>query len=167
VLEIERVGEDRFAARGDGFGGVTLGCATLAAALSTDRALHSLHSYFLRAVPLDRPLELVVERMRDGRRFSHRRVQVRDEGQLVCEVLASFAAGGAGFEAQDVILAPETRPPEALPSEADSFFLPIDLPPHNRASRKEPRRAPAVERRRQPAPAAARDSTRAAGRIAG
>ena len=57
---------------------------------------------------MDRPVELAVERLRDGRRFSHRRVQVRAEGQLVCELMASFAAGGAGFEAQDVILDPTT-----------------------------------------------------------
>jgi len=119
VLELERAGEDRFAARGDGFGGVTLGRAALAAALSTDRALHSLHSYFLRAVPIDRPVELAVERLRDGRRFSHRRVQVRADGQLVCELLASFAAPGEGFEAQDVTLDPTTSPPESLPTEQD------------------------------------------------
>jgi len=119
VLEIERVGADRFATRGDGFGGVTLGCAALAAALTTDRALHSFHGYFLRGAPVDRTLELAIERLRDGRRFSHRRVQLRAEGQLVCELLASFAAASEGFEAQEVTLDPTTPSPEALPSEHD------------------------------------------------
>ena len=119
VLEIERAGEDRFTARGDGFGGVTLGCAALAAALTSARALHSLHTYFLRGVPIDRPVELVVERLRDGRRFSHRRVQVRADGQLACELLASFATPGKGLEAQDVTLDPATPPPESLPTEQD------------------------------------------------
>jgi acyl-CoA thioesterase-2 len=119
VLEIERVADDRFETRLDGFGGVTLGCAALAAALTTDRALHSLHTYFLRAVPVDRPVELSVERLRDGRRFSHRRADVRADGQLVCELLAGFAASGEGFTAQDITLDPATPPPESLPSEAD------------------------------------------------
>ena len=39
VLELEPAGPDRFTTRLDGFGAITLGCATLAAALSTDRAL--------------------------------------------------------------------------------------------------------------------------------
>lgn len=68
------MGEDRFEAATDGFGGVTLGCALLAAAQSAEVPLHSFHAYFLRAVPEDRPTELAVERLRDGRRFSHRRV---------------------------------------------------------------------------------------------
>jgi acyl-CoA thioesterase-2 len=119
VLELERVADDRFQTRLDGFGGVTLGCATLAAALTVERPLHSFHAYFLRAVPSERPVTLAVERLRDGRRFSHRRVQLRDGAQLVCELMASFATPGAGLEAQDVTLEPATPPPEALPSEAE------------------------------------------------
>jgi len=119
VLEIEATGEDRYVARGDSFGAVTLGCAVLAAARSTERTLHSLHAYFLRGVMDERPIELGVERLRDGRRFSHRRVQVRAEGQLACELLASFATPGAGLEAQDVTLAASTPAPELLPSEAE------------------------------------------------
>jgi acyl-CoA thioesterase-2 len=119
VLALEPVSDDRFETRLSGFGAVTLGCATLAAALSTDHALHSLHTYFLRAVPTDRPVTLAVERLRDGRRFAHRRVQVRAEDQLLCELLASFAAPADGFRAQDVTLDPATPHPESLPSEAE------------------------------------------------
>ena len=119
VLELEPAGPDRFTTRLDGFGGVTLGCATLSAALTTDRPLHSLHAYFLRGVPVDREIELAVERLRDGRRFSHRRVQVRADGQLVCELLASFAVPAGGLDAQDLTLDTTTPPPESLPSEQD------------------------------------------------
>jgi acyl-CoA thioesterase-2 len=131
VLELERVGEDRFEARLDGFGGVTLGCAALAAALTSERPLHSLHTYFLRAVPLDRPVMLAVERVRDGRRFSHRRVQVRAGAELLCELMASFAAPADGFTAQDVLLDPATPAPESLPSEeeiARAEGLPLEGP---------------------------------------
>jgi acyl-CoA thioesterase II len=119
VLELEPVGGDRFTARLDGFGGVTLGCATLAAALSTDRALHALHAWFLRPVPVDRPVELVVERVRDGRRFAQRRVTVQSEGRRVCELLASFALAGPGFDAQDDALGAGVPAPESLPSEQE------------------------------------------------
>jgi acyl-CoA thioesterase-2 len=119
VLELERSGDDRFTARLDGFGGVTLGCAVLAAALASERALHSFHAYFLRAVPTDHPVVFAVERLRDGRRFSHRRVALRAGDALVLELLASFAEAGSGLEAQDVTLDPATPAPETLPSEAE------------------------------------------------
>jgi acyl-CoA thioesterase-2 len=119
VLELTRLGEDRFEAATDGFGGVTLGCALLAAAQSAPVPLHSFHAYFLRAVPGDRPTELAVERLRDGRRFSHRRVQVRDGERLTCELVASFAASAEGLEAQDVSLSRGTPQPESLPDEAE------------------------------------------------
>src|SRR5512134_2065935 len=99
-LEIGPAGDDTFRTRLPGFGGVTLGCATLAAARSTDLALHSLHVYFLRAVPTERPVELAVSRVRDGRRFAHRRVEVRDGPRVCCELVASFAAPGSGIECQ-------------------------------------------------------------------
>jgi acyl-CoA thioesterase-2 len=119
LLELEPAGDDLFRARLPGFGGVTLGCATLAAARSTDLALHSLHVYFLRAVPTDRPALLAVLRVRDGRRFAHRRVEVRDGERVCCELVASFAAPGAGFEYQEP--AEEVAPPgpEELPGEED------------------------------------------------
>jgi len=119
VLVLEPIGNDRFETRLSGFGAVTLGCATLAAALSTDHALHSLHAYFLRAVPIDRSVTIAVERLRDGRRLSHRRVEVRADDQLLCELLASFAAHAEGFSAQDVVLDPATPDPESLPSDAE------------------------------------------------
>ena len=118
VLCIEAQGESVFRTSLSGFGGVTLGCATLAAARTcADKCLHSLHTYFFRPVPTDRPVELVVERVRDGRRFSHRRVQVRCEEKLFCELVASFAAPGSGPEYQEAELDADLPQPSDLPSE--------------------------------------------------
>lgn len=122
LFPIERVGEDVFSARLGGFGGDTLGCGTLAAARTCeDWPLHSLHAHFLRPVPRDEPVALHVERLRDGRRLAHRRVQLRAHDRLLCELLASFAApapaAGAGF--QDAILDTATPPPEHLPTEQE------------------------------------------------
>jgi acyl-CoA thioesterase-2 len=119
VLELEPAGADRFTTRLDGFGAVTLGCATLAAALGSNRPLHALHAWFLRPPPQDRSVELVVERVREGRRLAQRRVAVKSGEQLLCEVLASFATPAAGLDAQDERLDPAPPPPEALPSEAE------------------------------------------------
>ncbi|MEN8182981.1 MAG: acyl-CoA thioesterase domain-containing protein [Myxococcota bacterium] len=120
VLVVEPVGEDRFRASLDGFGGVTVGCATIAASRSCeDRALSSLHTYFLRPVPTDRPVDLVVERMRDGRRLAHRRVQIRAGDKLCGELVASFAAPGEGAEFGDARVDPGTPAPDTLPTEDD------------------------------------------------
>jgi acyl-CoA thioesterase-2 len=116
-LLIEPDGEDRYRAELPGFGGVTLGCATLAAARSTSLALHSLHVYFLRPVPPERPSTLQVSRVRDGRRFALRRVQVLDGDKLCCELVASFAAPAKGPEYEEPGQLPEMPGPDALADE--------------------------------------------------
>lgn len=117
LLRSEPAGDGIFRALLPGFGGVTLGCATLLAARTSALSLHSLHVYFLRPVPVDRPAELVVSRMRDGRRFAHRRVEVRDGERVCCELVASFAAPADGAEYQEPSQGPAMPPPEELPSE--------------------------------------------------
>ncbi len=119
VLELQPAGPDRFTTSLDGFGAITLGCATLAAALTTERPLHALHAWFLRPAPTDRPVELSVERVRDGRRLSQRRVAVQSGEQRFCELLASFTVPAPGLDAQDVRLDPDLPQPEALPTEQE------------------------------------------------
>jgi acyl-CoA thioesterase-2 len=119
VFQVEEVGEDRFRARAVRFGGVTLGCAALVAARTCDsRSLASFHSYFLRPIPFDRPIELRVERLRDGRRFAHRRVQILVDDRLSFELMASFCTPGDGIEYQEATPDPGP-PPDELPSEED------------------------------------------------
>jgi acyl-CoA thioesterase II len=121
VLRIEPRGDGVFAARVGGFGGETLGCATLAAARTcAGWPLHSLHTYFLRPVPTDRPIEIVVERVREGRRFAHRRVQIRMDERLCFELMASFVVpGGVGTDYQDARLDAVLPAPEALTTEEE------------------------------------------------
>lgn len=116
LLRLEPAGEDRFRAALPGFGGVTLGCALLAAARSTELTLHSLHVYFLRPVPTAHPALFALSRVRDGRRFASRRVEVRDGDKLCFELVASFAAPGDGLEHQEQAEA-DAPSPESLPSE--------------------------------------------------
>ena len=119
LLQIAPAGDDAFRAQLPGFGGITLGCATLAAARTTGLSLHSLHVYFLRPVPTQQPAELIVSRVRDGRRFAHRRVEVRDGAQVCCELVASFAAPVDGTEYQEPASGPAIPRPEELPSEEE------------------------------------------------
>ena len=78
------------------------------------RALHSLHAYFLRRVPPDVTIELRVERLSDGRRLAHRRVQIRLEDRVLCEVSASFTTAQDGVAFQEVAMDPGVPAPEAL-----------------------------------------------------
>ncbi len=120
VFSIESEGDDVFHAVLGGFGGDTLGCATLAAARTCEeRPLHSLHTYFLRPIPPDQSVELHVERVRDGRRFAHRRVQVRAGDRLLCELMASFTAPVEGVEYQEATVEPGIPAPEDLPTEEE------------------------------------------------
>jgi acyl-CoA thioesterase-2 len=98
------------------FGGQVLGQA-LAAAYRTapsDRAVHSLHAYFLRPGDPAVPLIYDVENLRDGRSFSARRVAARQHGQPIFFLSASFHVHEPGPDHQDV--APDVSRPEALPS---------------------------------------------------
>jgi acyl-CoA thioesterase-2 len=119
VLVLEPAGDDCYRARLPGFGGVTLGCATLAAARSTKLALHSLHVYFLRAVPTAEPALIRVSRIRDGRRFAHRRVEVCEGERVCCELVASFAAPAEGTEFEEPERGDAPPEPESLPSEVE------------------------------------------------
>jgi acyl-CoA thioesterase-2 len=83
---------------GEIFGGQYLG-QSLWAAMSTvaeDRGPHSLYGYFLRAARADRPLDFVVERTRDGRGFSHRRVTAWQAEQEVFRAEISFCVPQTG-----------------------------------------------------------------------
>jgi acyl-CoA thioesterase-2 len=124
LLAVERVGDGVFTAclesyGGASFGGQTLGCAARAAALTCPaRSLHSMHAVFLRPVPPQTAIELRVERLRDGRRFTHRRVQVCHDGRLLSDIVTSFTSPVAGAAIGDARFDADVPQPESLPDEA-------------------------------------------------
>jgi acyl-CoA thioesterase II len=119
VLALERAGEDVFTARLDGFGGVTLGCAALAAARTCEgRALHALSACFLRPVAVGAS-ELRVERLAEGRRIARRRVRIGPAERPLFELVASFAAAGTGPDFDETEPDPATPAPEELPSDVE------------------------------------------------
>ncbi|AXQ30847.1 acyl-CoA thioesterase II [Solimonas sp. K1W22B-7] len=97
------------------FGGQVIGQALVAARRTVqDQAPHSLHAYFLRPGDMALPIVYEVERVRDGRSFSTRRVHAIQHGQPILSMIASFqkAEGGLDHQAQ----MPQVTPPEELPT---------------------------------------------------
>ena len=83
------------------FGGQVLAQALLAASSTVeDRLAHSLHAYFLRAGDPDAPIVYSVDRSRDGRSFSARRVAAIQHGRPIFTLAASFQVDEAGLEHQ-------------------------------------------------------------------
>jgi acyl-CoA thioesterase-2 len=97
------------------FGGQVLGQALMAASrtVEPDRAVHSLHSYFLRRGDFDAPIVYEVDRSRDGASFTNRRVVAIQHGQQIFHLSASFQRDEQGPDHQ--VEAPEVTPPEELP----------------------------------------------------
>jgi acyl-CoA thioesterase-2 len=97
------------------FGGQVAGQALVAAArtLDADHHVHSLHAYFLRPGDPSVPLLYEVDRIRDGRSFSTRRVVAIQHGRVIFNLSASFHLAEQGFDHQAAM--PPTPPPDAVP----------------------------------------------------
>ncbi len=83
------------------FGGQVAGQALVAAARTVEgRSVHSLQAYFLRPGNVSAPLVYLVERVRDGRSFTTRRVTTIQHGQPIFAMSASFQKPEEGFDHQ-------------------------------------------------------------------
>jgi acyl-CoA thioesterase-2 len=97
------------------YGGQVVGQALFAATRTVEgRAPHSLHAYFLLPGDMAAPIVYEVDRLRDGRSFSARRVQAIQHGRPILSMIASFQGAEPGVEHQ--VPMPEVPPPESLPS---------------------------------------------------
>jgi acyl-CoA thioesterase-2 len=95
------------------FGGQVLAQALLAASYTVeDRQAHSLHAYFLRAGDHDAPIVYNVDRSRDGRSFSARRVVAIQHGRPIFTLAASFQVEEEGLDHQFEM--PDVPPPEEV-----------------------------------------------------
>jgi acyl-CoA thioesterase-2 len=97
------------------------------------RRLHSIHAYFMRPGDDTQPITFSVERMRDGRSFSTRRVHAIQHGKPILSMSASFQVPDGGLDHQDP--APQVADPETLPSLAE-LFSGIDDPRARHLSRR-------------------------------
>jgi acyl-CoA thioesterase-2 len=84
------------------FGGQVVGQTFAAAILTAPEPMrpHSLHGYFLRPGRPGLPMELQVERLRDGASFAARHVTASQDGETIFSLTASFQATEAGPEHQ-------------------------------------------------------------------
>jgi acyl-CoA thioesterase II len=101
------------------FGGQVAGQALVAAGRTVpeDRPVHSLHAYFIRPGDPTVPLIYLVERVRDGRSFTTRRVSAVQHGKTIFTLSASFHHPEPGVQHQ--LPMPDVPPPEQLPSAAE------------------------------------------------
>lgn len=109
------------------FGGQVAGQALVAAGRTVSEGrVHSLHGYFLRPGDPNVPILYEVDRIRDGRSFTTRRVVAIQHGRAIFNLSASFHVDEQGLEHQ--LAMPEVPPPEALPTmEQRLAVLPEEL----------------------------------------
>ncbi|MFD7008524.1 acyl-CoA thioesterase [Rhodococcus jostii] len=108
LLHVESVDVDRFRGKQPKggairvFGGQAVAQALMSACRTVDHRLpHSLHAYFLRAGDVTVPMRYDVERIRDGRRFSVRRVVASQNRKEILAATISFADRLPGIDYQD------------------------------------------------------------------
>jgi acyl-CoA thioesterase-2 len=104
------------------FGGQVAGQALVAAGRTVpeqDRGVHSLHAYFIRPGDPSVPLIYLVDRVRDGRSFTTRRVSAVQHGKTIFTLSASFHRPEPG--ASHARPMPHVPPPEELPTAAERF----------------------------------------------
>ena len=120
ALRLEPVGDDQFRVVSEPgrfdrvFGGQTVAQALVAAGETVDgKDPHSLHAYFVEAGAPDEALELTVDRVRDGRSMSTRRVSVTQGDRTLLTAIASFHANPSTPELATSL--PSVPVPEELP----------------------------------------------------
>lgn len=135
TLDLERIEQNIY--RGESpqvgwqrvFGGQVIGQALVAAQRTVDegRLAHSLHGYFMRPGDPSVPILYNVDRIRDGRSFTTRRVVAIQHGKAIFSMSASFQVVEEGLEHFTEM--PDVKKPEDLPSEKQLSDRFIDKAP--------------------------------------
>ena len=101
------------------FGGQVAGQALVAAGrtVPADRPVHSLHAYFIRPGDPTVPIVYLVDRVRDGRSFTTRRVSAVQHGEAIFTLSASFHHAESGPE--HACPMPDVPPPETVERNSD------------------------------------------------
>jgi acyl-CoA thioesterase II len=120
VLDLEQIELDIYRGRSPSdrrqrvFGGQVAGQALVAAGrtVPAERPVHSLHAYFIRPGDPAVPIVYLVDRVRDGRSFTTRRVSAIQHGKTIFILSASFhhAEPGPAHAAP----MPQVPPPESV-----------------------------------------------------
>jgi acyl-CoA thioesterase-2 len=110
-------GRNRDLGTGRVFGGQVFAQALVAArrTVEGDREAHSAHGYFILPGDLKAPIVYFVDRLRDGKSFTTRRVTAIQHGQAIFNLSASFHVEEEGFSHQPKM--PDVPAPEDLAPE--------------------------------------------------
>jgi acyl-CoA thioesterase II len=144
LLDLDLVAPDRYQSRTlydapwGMFGGQAAAQALLAAGMTVerDRLPHSLHGYFVRRGDSAKPTVFQVERDRDGRSFSARRVLALQNEEVIFSMSASFAVPASPrrpFPDEEAEPVPDIPPVESLlpwpnPKHPSFEFRPAEEP---------------------------------------
>lgn len=127
LLDLEELDQDLYRGyneenrMGRIFGGQVIAQSLMAAGRTVDDLLaHSLHGYFLRAGDPQIPIIYTVDRIRDGRSFTTRRVVAKQGGKAIFNMSCSFHKFEEGLEHQ--IEMPDAPDPETLPTWAERII---------------------------------------------
>lgn len=114
LLTLERIEENIFRGQSQNigtpqvYGGQVLGQAIAAAQLTVDnRPVHSAHAYFLRKGDFNAPIIYEVDRNREGRSFTARRVLAIQHGNPIFTLAASFQVEEEGYDYQEPVGLPD------------------------------------------------------------
>lgn len=122
LLDLEHIEEDTFQGvssmedRQKVFGGQVASQALVAASRTVEkRSVHSLHAYFIHPGDMKTPLLYKVERVRDGKSFTTRRVVAMQHGRAIFIMSASFQRHEEGYEHQTPLPSDIPAPEELEP----------------------------------------------------
>lgn len=135
ILNLEQLEHNLFRGRSPAiawqrvFGGQTIAQSLVAAqrTVEPDRHVHSLHGYFMRPGDISVPIVYEVDRIRDGKSFTTRRVVAIQHGQAIFSLEASFQRVERGLEHQ-VAMPLDVPAPETLQSHVELLQRAPHLP---------------------------------------
>ncbi|WP_286346631.1 acyl-CoA thioesterase [Frondihabitans sucicola] len=113
-------GPSQWMPNGRVFGGQVLAQSLVAAerTVPSEKTVHSMHAYFLRAGKIELPIDIRVDRSHDGRSFASRRTEALQNGVPIMTTMASFQTADDGIDHQAAMPA-DLPSPESLPTMAD------------------------------------------------
>lgn len=126
LLDVERIEENLYRGRNAAesehvFGGQVLAQAIAAAyrTIGDTRQLHSIHAYFLRPGDWNAPILYEVDRIRDGKSFTTRRVAAIQHGRAIFSMSSSWQKDEPGLEHS--VSMPDVPSPESLRSDKEAY----------------------------------------------
>ncbi len=125
ILALERIEKNIFRGQSQDigtpqvYGGQVLSQAIAAAQRTVEgRLVHSVHSYFLRKGDFTAPIIYEVDRNREGRSFTARRVVAIQHGQPIFTLAASFQIDEQGEQYQEAHTLPDINAAKLIPSKS-------------------------------------------------